>query len=79
MLIDLESDVSIQLKAIETGQENIRREVGIADPIWKEATIIRERYARALGYFEDMRQWAEKGKLKARFKRHQLLFQQCTD
>ena len=76
MLIDLESDLSRQVQAIEAGAESIRLEVGISDTIWKEATVVRERFTRILGYVEDMRQWAEKRKAKLRYKHRQLLFQQ---
>lgn len=76
MLIDLESDTSTHLRAIDTGVATIQEQVGIIDANWKEGNTIRGRYARALSYIEDMRQWADKGKLRTRHRHRQLLFQQ---
>ena len=79
MLLDLERDITTQLSNVDSGLETIRKEVGLLDPIWKEGNLIRSRYARALGYVEDMRQAAELKKLKVRYKARQLLYQQELD
>lgn len=79
MLIDLEAETTMHLKSIDDGLDKIHREVGSLDPLWKEGAVIRARYARALEYQEDMRQWAEKKKLKACYKARRLLFQTNTD
>lgn len=75
-LMDVETSLTLQLKDVEAGLETIRQEVSILDDLWKEGAAIRDRFSRILSYVEDMRQWADKGKLLVRWRNRKLLFQQ---
>lgn len=78
-LADIETGLTLNLKDVEDGLDKIRQEVGIRDVLWQEGAAIRDRMARILTYVEDIRQWAEKGKLVKVWQARRLLFQQSAD